>query len=567
VKNFLKASFAVGVALVALSVNSQAQTVAVNGLGSSAIFLELGLAASSATTASPAGLGATCLWTENTNTVVATDTSISGQSLTDKGSAFVAWTPGTGSCAAPVSPTIYAYLQTDSVVGNRCLFNGANGAKCTIAYPTTDPAPANIILSSGEVSLPTAIANALNSTVNNVNVPNVAGTDIRPEDAEFAITRATTPCGTAVATGSQYLGLGYAADGSTPIKSFFSTSTFNVIPFTLPANYKVTSVGATPIVVVVNSSSATTGFNTSGITNLTHQALANFLDGTYSYTGQALSSPTQTGSKVFTIVREPLSGTYNTMEYNVPNTTVLKTSQDVGVNQPSAQKNCNGTVPLSNPMNIGTPSTGARQRAIGTGQELTEVATTTSNATLGYGFWSVGNFKGFTGTGGSQFARYLTVDGVDPLLKSTVPYSTYNGTLPLAGSAEIANVDLSSVSVATGGYPIWSLLRLVNAGTSVPTAVTELATASQNFVPTGTTAARPDFLKASNLSVVRSHFIPPAGTIQPTTAANGSGSDSASKCTSPELGGDVGGVVYALTTDSTYCAQHGVTTGHTGQRN
>jgi len=90
VKKFLtKASLVLGFTLTALAVNLHAQTVAMNGLGSSAIFLELGLAASSATTATPAGLGATCLWTENTSSVVATDTS-TGTSLTDTGNAWVA---------------------------------------------------------------------------------------------------------------------------------------------------------------------------------------------------------------------------------------------------------------------------------------------------------------------------------------------------------------------------------------------------------------------------------------------------------------------------------------------
>ena len=555
-KNFLKASFAVGVALIALSANSQAQTVvAVNGLGSSAIFLELGLAASAATTASPAGLGATCLWTENTNSVAATDATI--PSLPDKGNAFVAWTPGTGSCAAPVNPTIYAYLQTDSVVGNRCLFNGSS---CTIAYPTTNPASANIILSTGEVPLPASIATSLNGTA-----VNVAGTDIRPEDAEFAIKRALTPCGTAVATGSQYLGLGYV-NGDTIVSNL--SGTFNVIDFSLPTTgYTVTPIGATPIVVVVNSSSAAAGFNASGITNLTSKALALFLDGTYSYTNQALSTPAATGAAVTTFIREPLSGTYNTMEYNVPNTsnttTGFMTSQDVGLNQPAAQKDCSGGSAGPNPMNIATPSGGARQRAIGTGQELSEVATATSTANLGYGFWSVGNFKGYTSTA-APFARYLTVDGIDPLLNSSTPYSTYNGTLPLAGSAEIANVDLSTT--ANGSYPIWSLLRLVNTGTTVLPAVTSLATASQNFVPTGTSTSRPDFVKASSLSVVRSHFIPPVGAGEPTTAANGHGSLATSVCTATEAGGDVGGVVQTLVADSTYCSRHAVTTGQTGLR-
>jgi hypothetical protein len=411
-----------------------------------------------------------------------------------------------------------------------------------------------ILGTAGEVALPIAVANKLNAAK-----VNAAGTDIRPEDAEFAIARALKSCGTAVATGSQYLGLGYTNGGQ--IDSAFSSSVFNVINFTLPASFAVTPVGATPVVFVVNGNGDTTGFSNTSITNITSQTLANFLDGTYSYTQQVLSA-TGTGDAAKVFIREPLSGTYNTVEYNVPNrlgtATTFKTSQDVGVNQPAGQKNCSGTVPLSNPMNIATASGGARERAIGTGQELAEVIANPNS--LGYGFWSVANFAGFTNTA-APFAKYLKVDGIDPLLKST---ATYNGTIPVTGSTNLANVDLHTT--AQGTYPVWSQLRLVNVGSSPLTAVSSLASSAQAFVSFGTSTSRPDFITPSTLKVVRSHFIPPAGTIQPTTAANGHVGLASSACTAAEAGGDVGGVVYTLTADSAYCTAHSVTTGQTGQR-
>ena len=555
-KNFIKVSFALGAVAASMSTYAKAQTVEVNALGSSGLFLELGLGASSST----GPIKATCVWSENTSTVVATDTS-AGSALTDKGNAFVAWTPGSGgSCSSPTSPMIYAYLQTDSVVGNRCLFDGT---KCTIAYPTNDPATAGLILgTTGEVNLPASIATALNKAA-----VNAAGTDIRPEDAEFAIARATTACGTPVASGSQYLGLGYPNGGV--IDSYFSTSSFNVIKFTLPASYTVTPVGATPVLVVVNGNGDSTGFSQSTIKNLSNSTLAKFLDGTDSYADQALpTNPSASGDKIEVLIREPLSGTYNTMEYNIPNTTgntagitpasANKTSQDVGLDQPTAQRNCNGSAVKTNPLNIATPSGGARQRAIGTGQELAEVIALPNS--LGYGFWSVANFKGFTSSA-APHAKYLTIDGVDPLLNSK---TTYSGVIPVTGTTELADVDLHTT--AQGNYPIWSLLRLVNAGTTAPAAVTELATAAGDFVSFGTSTSRPDFITPANLKVVRSHFVPPAGAGEPTSAANGHVGLSNSACTAPEKGGDVGGVVYALTTDSSYCSTNKVTTGQTGER-
>jgi len=81
------------------------------------------------------------------------------------------------------------------------------------------------------------------------------------------------------------------------------------------------------------------------------------------------------------------------------------------------------------------------------------------------------------------------------------------------------------------------------------------------------------------MNVVRSHFLPPAGSGLPTTLSDGSKqlhSGSAVACSSTETGGDVGGVVIGLTSssytqspltlsDEYYCT-HTSTTGQTGHR-
>ncbi|WP_263359824.1 autotransporter outer membrane beta-barrel domain-containing protein [Acidicapsa ligni] len=565
-KMIIKSAIATGVALIALSANAHAQgitsaNVAFKGLGSSGIALELGLGASSATLGS---IHATCIWSGAG--LIAKDATApftASTPATDSGNAWAAWTPAGGTCAAPGTGTaIYSYLTTDSVVGNRCLFDGT---ACSITnFPTTDPASAGQF--SGlvtEVPLPTEIANALNSAA-----INAAGTDIRPEDAEFATARALTPCGSVIA-GTQYLGLGYSktdvthAQVTTAVTG--SSSVFNVINFTLPA-FTVTPVGATPIIVVVNGSS-TTGLGQ--FSNITSAALAKFLDGTFSYSDQVTSPTSTSGDRVYVGIREPLSGTYNTMEYNVPNTTVNMTSQDVGVNQNAtngtlAQRACTangtGTVAL-NPLNITTASTGARIRTIGTGQELSFVRSNGVvggiNNNIGYGFWSVANFSGFSSTNG----KYLMVDSIDPLLNSSSSYTAYNGAIPLNSTTELANVDLHAMN-AVNGYPIWSLLRLVSKGTTVPSAVTTLASAAQSFVTFDTTTARPDFIVPSSLTVVRSHFLPPAGSGLPPVAsiADGHVGLNSSSCSALEAGGDVGGVVLRLsgtgspTSDNSYCA-------------
>jgi hypothetical protein len=547
-KTLLKVSMALGVAAASLStVPVQAQTVQVKALGSSALFLELGLGAHFN---GSGGLNASCVWS---GTAAATDKS-AGTALADSGNSWVAWTTGTGgSCSSPSTDSkVYSYLQTDSVVGNRCLFNGSN---CTIAYPTTDPAPAGLILATAsEVALPTLIANKLNAFA-----VNAAGTDIRPEDAKFATNRALTACNTPMVSGSQYRGLGYT-NGST-IKS--TDKSFNVINFSLPTSFSVTNVGATPILVVVNSNDSSAGLGQSGITNFTNAILTRFLDGTDSFSDQLLNG-SASGDKVTVYLREPLSGTYNVMEYNVPNTTGHKSSQDVGVNQPAAQVNCNGSVPKSNPMNIGTPSGGARIRAIGTGEELADVQANSSGNSLGYSFWSVANFAKLAPVTTAKYLQYNTgTTLVDPLLKSGVSYSTFKGRIPTTGSTELADVNLSTT--ANGSYPIYSLIRLVNVG-AVNTNVQALATSADKFVSFGTTTSRPDFITPSSLSVVRSHFTPPGVTTNP--LANGDSKLGAmnSPCNATEAGGDVGGVIFTLTSDSSFCSTNGVKTGQTGHR-
>ncbi|MCU1321302.1 MAG: hypothetical protein JWM43_951 [Acidobacteriaceae bacterium] len=541
----------VALAALPLSLCVNAQTVTFNAVGSSALFLETGLAASSDINA----IGASCVWSTATNGIVrATD--VSGVFVQDSGSAWVAWNPPTG---LPTTPTncamvnsftrILAYLQTDSVTGVRRLVNG-----CTIKNNGDGISPDNMI-SATEVPLPSAIAAALNGSSGNGLVVNAAASDIRPEDAAFANARALAPCGTAIATGSQYLGLGYPA-GDT-IDSHFNTGAIHVVNFTLPTSptigYSVTPIGAVPVLIVANGNGSAGGFSDPSITNISSDALSKFLDGTYSYTGQANPSPSATGDAAIVILREPLAGDYNTLEYNVPNDLALQTSQEVGIFQPFSQVNCNGTAAL-NPMNIATRSGGARQRAISTNQELAEVIFNKNS--LSYSFWNVINFKHFT-SGTAPFAKYLTVDGIDPLTAGT-----HTGMIPTTGTTDLQNVTLTHV--IDGTYPIWSILRFVTLGETSPSGVTALASAMQNLVTFGATNSRPDFVTPLHLTVIRSHFVPPAGNGQPTPAANGHVGFAGPSCTQPEAG-DVGGVVIGLLQNEVSCrTNQGF--GITGQR-
>lgn len=535
----------VAAVLLALTASSHAQSPMLSGIGSSALFLEIGEAAY-------AGTAGTCAWSSNTSgAVVATDTS-TGSDLTDTGNAWVVWVPSSGgTCASNAAPaSVWSYLQTDSVVGDRCLFNGVSGG-CTISYGTAaGSAPAGLIEGASEVNLPAAVAQTLSGGGSYPGMaPNFSGTDIRPEDAEFAVTRALTPCGTVVGSGTfgavttnQYLGLGYS-NGS-DIDSFYSGSKFHVISFNLPANFYVQPVGADPIVVVVNSTDPVgTGFNAPQVSNLGRATLALFLDGSIGSTKDAfLPASGQTSPEPTVVnVREPLSGTYNTMEYNVPNTTAIQTSQDVGFNQPASQQNCSGSVVGTNPMHIeNTTASSFRNRAIGTGQELAETFAT--DDALGYSFWGVSNFASAPST-----AKYLTIDGVDPI---EVNYQA--GVIPTTAT-ELSKVTFTHIK--DGTYPIWSLIRLVYVNGSLSTPVKALAEAAGAF----STSAHPDFVAyyalvggkyVNNLYVERSHFDPP-GIGYTTTPKNPQCSLSPISQTQ-EAGGDVGGVVLACKVDQAY---------------
>jgi hypothetical protein len=594
-----KVLLAVIVGVLCVVPHANAQTVQVAGIGSSALFLELGQAAAlSATINTP------CTWTGAKGLINAIDAR-GTLNDTEKGQVWVTWNAGTGTCAAPAGTfNVYFYIQTDSVVGNRCTFAVPSCTLSVTPAATTTPGAnlLNVSITSpltvtDTTYLPQSVATALSGFS-----INTAGTDIRPEDAKFATVRALTNCGSPVngVTGSQYLGLGYATAPGSPYGNSIVESTtgvitspasfvvadFNLIgtdPITNGAvsSYSVYDVGAVPIVVFVNPSDSA-GLGSILVSNVSRGVLAGFLDGTYGRAADFVSQSyvAATGiSKIATTtyIREPLSGTYNTMEYGIPNNTELQTSQDVGLNQPAAAQNCSGVVVAANPLSGATAGgskikrtgvTGTysyRYRAIGTGDEVKQVLGTTDS--LGYSFWGTANFANALASTG----KYLQVDGIDPLQQVWT-----DGLIPTAGNGLLG--DVSFANVKNGSYPIWSKLRLA-ATSAGQTGAAALATAAQNYI----SPSQPDFVPTSQLLIVRSHFAPPfnanlsttnpgyadfynvnflsSGTNQP---ANGTAGCNAGS--TPEAGGDVGGLVYTLQSDGDFCQDYATTYGQIGRR-
>jgi len=546
-------ALAIAVCAVATNSHGQGSAVLVAG-GSSALFLELGQAAFGI-----AGQG--CVWTaKSASTVEALDDRTS-PATAETGSYWVTWGKGTGTCAVPAGAfSVYSYLQLDSVIGDRCYFlvNSSSLSGCQMSVTVAAGTAGINLLGAGFTD--TAIPSSVISAVNGHRF-NAAGTDIRPEDAKFASKRMFTACGTTLTREpfgiSTYstAGLGYqtATTGvGTTVLSFYSAKNFHVLDFNISGTdpisgkavrtYTVSVVGAQPIIVVVGP--AGSGIGTA--TDINSATLAKFLDGTLGRSTDLIGAGSTV--PVTTLVREALSGTYNTMEFSVPNTVEFRTSQDAG--------NCSGTVVKSNPMNIASANgkSGFRRRVIGTGEMITEIqGATTSENRLGYFFWSAGNGSSFTSSNG----RYLTLNGVDPLVNS---YSVTNGVIPTG--AGLSNITFAGLN--DGDYSAWSALRIVSTSPT-PAAVTNLIAAAQVLNST-----QHDFVTLANLKVWHAHFT--ISSIGITSAANGptlntTGDLCGTAGALAEAGGDAGGATINKAANHDYCSDFSSTTGILNQNN
>lgn len=556
---FMKYLLMLGLALCATAGISKAQTIQFLGGGSSALFTELGQAAqSSASTATP------CVWTSKSSASILARDDRTSPSTDEQGNIWITWGPGTGTCDAPAGAfDIYSYMSLDSVVGDRCYFMvDSSGSGCEQILTVTAGTSGANLLGTG-FGPDTAIPSVIISTLNNQQFF-VAGTDIRPEDAKFAVQRMFTACGSPilrepyVQTVYETFGLGYqtAVSGvGQQVLSSFSSKLFNVLQFNITGKdpisglsvrpFTVTTVGAQPIVVSVAPAGGT---GIGAATDIDGFSLALFMNGTLGRSTD-LNGPTTTNG-VTTLVREPLSGTYNTFEYSNPNSSQFKTSQDAN--------NCSGSSVKSNPLNLasanGKVAGASRKRVIGTG-EMTATLQAATTDSIGYFFWSAGNASALSN------AKYLTVNGVDPIADS---YSVTGGVFPTAAANTLGQVTFKNLNA--GDYPIWSALRLVSTSPT-PAGVTKLVSGVQTLDST-----QHDFITLANLNVWHSHFnITSVGvtnesngpTINPATPGDLCGIAGAQA----EGGGDAGGTVVQKKANHDFCADFGVTFGLVNKNN
>jgi hypothetical protein len=568
-------------AIVGIVPQAQATTaIEVTIAGSSAMWQTLALGAFN-----EAGAGAGH-WTSASNAVNLTDNRTTPTNV-DAGTVWVVWNS--------TATKVWSFDKVDSVVGNRCYFAQP---QCIVSAPLAN------LQGSGAGQISSALWGADSAMPANVvsvfttGTPvNVAATDIRPEDAAFAACRSNSALGAGSNGGSSsdgLDGLGYNPNNApgvcpasglsqsnyqgTPIHSGYpgaaSTDAANVLSFnikgkdpisgtTIPA-FTVIEVGVEPIVFITERDKG----QLAKLTNASDQQLQQAFSGA-NCDASAFGLPAG-GIAIF--LREPLSGTYNTTESNVMRHPTVYPGAILGV---SMEANVNAPVnnPLAGQAGTCVDGTGARYRAIGTGEEVKSVlnsGTHYGTDGIGFAFFSYGNVSSIAS---NNSYGYITLNNIDPIFASYGPQTSTGagydpgqpanaGTLPGAANLPascsgafpcsekaIWTGGLSYPNVRNGTYRAWSLERLVSNGTALTNAKT-LVKNSQAFVVT----AVPDYIPATKtiaggitdpgLLLVRSHYqqYDGAGNLLGATPVNSG---------TTEAGGDMGGVILACATPTT----------------
>ncbi|MGO9526365.1 MAG: hypothetical protein ACLP0A_02195 [Verrucomicrobiia bacterium] len=530
----------------------------------------------------------------------------------ESGSFFVAWDT--------VSGNVWTYLNVDTIVGERLFFANPRATQQVDAGATTaagqNLVPAAILYNRqtglDQADTTTGIPSGVLSVVQTTFTAAIS--DVRPEDAKFEVNRILAPY-TVTGTGLGYgtsgnatcflppandptggytvsADLGCPFYGTWPSSSgIYSKSTpvqyaiTGKDPFTNNSawKYKTIEVGAEPVVFVYNVSD-TNGLGATGPDgiNVAFKNLNRFT-AVYTFNGslglqQDLDASLALALKglgvnppFFPLLREALSGTMTTTEFNVFRTTeTLKeipdaASQETGILLTSS---CTVGSNCADPLYLPGPNGSFRYRAIGTGQVISGNAGAGGILhladSLGYTFFSFGNVHPIAGTPGSSgtaggAGRYLTLDGVDPINQGYGPY-TFNGQGYLAGQLPNcvapcqANGGTSLPNIRTGAYGAWTIIRAVTDSTGVNLTNTQtLVTAAQNevnnttadfvpFVCTNPTTCNIGGSVEPGLVVFHSHFTP----------TGVSGAPHNGNVTSTESGGDVHGAVFTDQADLDY---------------
>ncbi len=346
-------------AIVGIVPLAQAQTLKVVMGGSSALWqtAALGVFGTPSTTTAGDGTCPTQLGTNCTSPTFHWTSAKSGSSEPylndtrpstpnqDAAPAWIVWDSAT-------PPNVWAYIKVDSVIGVRCYYAQPH---CSFIIPTGAPAAGSNLITVWNNSLcspscDTNLPASIEAIFNNGTPENSAASDIRPEDAAFAIARINSAIGASTysgapaapgnypcpvtGSGSDCLdGDGYNVNNAsgvpaaypagtthgvgTPVLSGMPGSTqqanilaFNITgkdPFTnttIPA-FTVTDVGGEPLVFVAGAQDSL-----ANLKNATEDQLQQAFGG-YNCDASAFGLPNG-GINIF--LREMTSGTYNSIE-------------------------------------------------------------------------------------------------------------------------------------------------------------------------------------------------------------------------------------------------------------
>jgi hypothetical protein len=555
----MKSVFAVLVMAAVVGVVPQAHAAAkvkVLISGSSAMWQATVLAAYNSGNC-PTGGTAPCFHytANNFNLTDTRPTTKGGAAVTDPGAIWIVWDSSAG-------PNVWGYIKVDSIVGDRCYFAQPH---CNVNIASF-PSPGNLIVSKlyGDNSADTMPPTSVQTLFTAGAKVNTAATDIRPEDAAFNQCRSNSALGGGP-DGLAGLGYGVNASGAcpsfgadlahllgTPIKSGYPGSSatannlaFNISgtdPFTNRAipSYTTLSVGASPIIFIINRQGAL-----AGVTNATESQLQTAFSGT-TCTGNVFAGGT--GGNIDVYLREPLSGTMNTTEY-----TVFRYPDQGASGGKSQETGVNAANPLAAaPCGSG----GSRFHSIGTGEEVKFVQNSNANFGvdgIGYTFFSYGNVSSIANNPNYAYLQLNGIDpifhkygsGIDPGQPATAGVLPNASTLPAAcandfpcSEDKIWSGHLSFPNLRNGSYRSWSVVRLVSNGSAL-TNVKALVDGAQKYAVTTV----PDYVPAikvggtpadPGIPLLRSHYTQ-MGVAPINISATG------------DKGGDVGGCILTNT--------------------
>lgn len=556
------------------------------GVGSSGIFPSMGIAAINGDPITKSGpICGTRFWSAKTASQLAWGQDSRGGTIPlEFGNIWVAWDSDT-------APTVVcAFLSVDSIVGLRLFYGtGSSGNGTVVLAPaakTTAGANAvNFVSDTATAGLPTLVYQSLcgtGATCSGTHF-NIVFSDIRPEDGQFAYGRAA--CNRANVFDVSCFGYGPAGGVGTAIQSSYSQTSAQVVAFSIsgsdpishlgvPSSFTV-PVGAEPVLVFYSTADhGTGGLGALLPTNITHQTAASIWSGLFGITDQFAGVQSGAGVNLHVVEREPVSGTYNTFEWQMIHTRDAQGgsySQEFGFG-PTTPSTCGFTPPATatyvppppadqcaNPANVygtqGSSFGGIRTRAIGTGEMVAAVNSTNNPDSIGYAFWSLGTF------GGKTNIKYVTVDGTDPLYPN---YSTNAGSLPTCTGFFNTNTFSCTGNLPTfdnvknGAYRVFNVMRAAYYQSYTPPttgpSITTLIQAAQDQAAPGATQTVPDIVPSQycanqactsftdGLPVFRSHY-----TINGVDANNGTNASFCAGDQTPpciEEGGDMAGVVF-----------------------